>query len=52
MTPKGKKDALTATAKQSKHYKQKAKRTVSVPKIGQTVSKIKNSPGLTCKDIQ
>ena len=35
-TPKGKKDALKATELQSKHYKQKAKRTVSFPKIGQT----------------
>ena len=31
-TPKGKKDALKVTAPQSKHYKQKAKRTVSSPK--------------------
>ena len=30
-----KKDALKATAPQSKHYKQKAKRIVSFPKIGQ-----------------
>ena len=35
-TPKGKKDALKVTAQQSKYYKQKAKRTVSFPKIGQT----------------
>ena len=35
-TPKGMKDALKATAPLSKHYKQKAKRTVSFPKIGQT----------------
>ena len=32
-TPKGKKDAFKATAPQSKHYKQKAKRIVSFPKI-------------------
>ena len=31
-TPKGKKDALKVTAPQSKHYKQKAKRTVSFKK--------------------
>ena len=30
LTPKGKKDVLKATASQSKHYKQKAKRTVSL----------------------
>ena len=35
-TPKGKKDALKATAPQSKHYKQKAKRAVSFQNIGQT----------------
>ena len=29
-TPKGKKDALKATAPQSKYYKQNAKRTVSI----------------------
>ena len=34
--PKGKKDALKVTTPQSKHYKQKAKRTVSSQKIGQT----------------
>ena len=32
-TPKGKKEALKATAPQLKHYKQKAKRAVSIPKI-------------------
>ena len=31
-TPKGKKDILKATTPQSKHYKQKAKRTVSFPR--------------------
>ena len=36
-TAKGKKDALKVTAPQSKHCKQKAKRTISFPKIGQTV---------------
>ena len=35
-TPKGKKGALKAPAPQSKHYKQKAKRTVSFPKFCQT----------------
>ena len=40
-TPKGKKDALKAMSPQSKHYKQKAKRTVPFPKIGQTASTIK-----------
>ena len=35
-------------------HKQNAKRTVSFPKIGQTATKIKISPGRTvaCKDIQ
>ena len=41
-TPKGKKDTLKATAPQSKHYKQKAKRTVSFPKIGQIAIHNKN----------
>ena len=41
-TPKGKKDALKATAPQSKHYKQKAKRTVPFPKISQTAIQNKN----------
>ena len=42
---KGKKHALKATAPQSKHYKQKAKRMVSFPKIGQTV--IQNKKKIT-----
>ena len=32
----GKEDALKAMASQSRHYKQKANRTVSIPKLGQT----------------
>ena len=40
-TPKGKKDALKETAPQSKHYKQKVKRTVSFPKLAKRLSKIK-----------
>ena len=39
---KGKKDALKATAPQSKHFKQKDKRTVAFPKIGQTAIQNKN----------
>ena len=38
---------LKATGPQSKHYKQKAKRTVSFPKIGNRLSKVKNLPGHT-----
>ena len=41
---KGKEDALKATSSQSKHYKQKAKRTVSFAKIGQTAIQNKNFP--------
>ena len=41
-TSKGKKDALEATAPQSKHSKQKAKRTVSFQNIGQTAIQNKN----------
>ena len=41
-TPKGKKDAHKATAPQSKHYKQKAKRTVSFPNNGQTAIQNRN----------
>ena len=41
-TPKGKKDALKATAPQSKHYKQKAKKKGSFPKTGQMAIQIKN----------
>ena len=42
-TPKGKQGAFKAThAPQLKHYKQTAKRTVSFPKIGQTVIKNEN----------
>ena len=41
-TPKGKRDALKATAPQLKHYKQKANRTVSFPKIGQMAIQNKN----------
>ena len=44
-TPKGKKDALKATTPQSKHYKQKAKRT----DIGQTAIQI--SLGHTMTEI-
>ena len=41
-TPKGKKDALKATAPKSKHCKQKAERTVSCPKMAKRLSKIKH----------
>ena len=41
-TPKGKKDGLKAMTPQSKHYKQKAKRTVSFPNICQTAIQNKN----------
>ena len=45
---KGKRDALKVTASQSKHYKQKTKRTVSFPKeLAKRLSKIKISPGHT-----
>ena len=40
MFRKGKKDVLKATALQSKHYKQKAKRIISFLKIGQTTVEI------------
>ena len=42
-TPQGKKYARKATTLKSKHYKQKAKMTLSFPK--QWLSKIKKSPG-------
>ena len=52
-TPKGKKDALKATAQQSTHYKQKTKRTVSFHDIGQTASQNKkNHQDIHAKDIQ
>ena len=51
-TPKGKEDALKEMAPQSKHYKQKAKRTVSSQKMAKRLLKIKISPRHTCKDIQ
>ena len=44
-TPKGKKDALKVTASQSKHYKQKAKRTVS----SNGYQTIKNHKGIHAK---
>ena len=50
-TPKGKKDVLKATASRSKHYKQKAKRTVSFPKIGQTAIQNNNFTRHSSKDI-
>ena len=40
--PKGKKDALKPMAPQSKHCKQKVKRTVSFPKFGQTAIQSEN----------
>ena len=40
--PKGKKNALEATAPQTKHYKQKTKRTVFPQKHGQTAIQNKN----------
>ena len=40
-TPKRKKGALKATVPQSKHNKQKAKRTLSFPKTGQTAIQTK-----------
>ena len=49
---KGKKDPLKATAPQSKHYKQKAKGRFLSRKLAKRLSKIKISPGHTCKDIQ
>ena len=51
-TPKGKKDTLNVTAQQSNHYKQKAKRAVSTPKMAKRPSKITIPPRHTCKDIQ
>ena len=39
-TPNGKKDAFKVTASQSKHYKQKAKRTISSQKMAKWLSKI------------
>ena len=49
-TSKGKKDAPTAP--QTKHYRQKAKRSVSFPKIGQRAIRHEISPGHTCKGIR
>ena len=56
-TPNGKKDAIKVTAPQSKHYKQKAKRTVSSKQNAKWLSKIKmhkkkKKKKKTCKDIQ
>ena len=51
-TPKGKKDALKATAYQSKHYKQKSKRTVSFQNVGQTAIQNKIFTRTCIKDIQ
>ena len=39
-TPKGKKNALKVTAPQSKHYKQKAKTTVSSQTMAKRLSKM------------
>ena len=50
-TPKGKKDALKVTAPHSKHYKQKAKGTVSSQIMAKRLSKIKNSPRHTITHI-
>ena len=42
---------LKATAPQTKHYMQKAKRSVSFPKIGRAIQH-EISPGHTCKGIR
>ena len=45
-------ESTKSTAPQSKHIKQKAKRIVSLPKIGQTaIQNKKKSLGYTCKDL-
>ena len=46
-----KREALKATTPQSKHYKQKAKRTVSFPKIGQTAIQNNNKKIKIHQDI-
>ena len=65
-TPMGKKDALKATASQSKYYKQNAKRTVSIPnkwtdgylkkrkkeKISKTLTEIVNHSRSTALELQ